>query len=80
MKKETAVKMIFESFFDMKWEDMQDWQKPVIFLQAKEMEKMYYTEFEVLQLLLKLRQTESYDSLYDWFQENKKQTFSANEK
>jgi hypothetical protein len=50
------------------------------FVIAKEMEKMYYTEFEVLQLLLKLRQTESYDSLYDWFQENKKQTFSANEK
>jgi hypothetical protein len=40
--------------------------------QAKEMEKMYYTEFEVLQLLLKLQQTESYDNLYDWFQENKK--------
>ena len=39
MKKETAVEMIFESFFDMKWEDMQDCQKPVIFLQAKEMEK-----------------------------------------
>jgi inosine/xanthosine triphosphate pyrophosphatase family protein len=39
MKKQTAVEMIFESFFDMKWEDMQDWQKPVIFLQAKEMEK-----------------------------------------
>jgi hypothetical protein len=72
MKKETAVEMIFESFFDMKWEDMQDCQKPVIFLQAKEMEKMYYTEFEVLQLLLKLQQTESYDNLYDWFQENKK--------
>jgi hypothetical protein len=37
--KQTAVEMIFESFFDMKWEDMQDSQKPVIFLQAKEMEK-----------------------------------------
>jgi hypothetical protein len=42
------------------------------FVIAKEMEKMYYTEFEVLQLLLKLQQTESYDNLYDWFQENKK--------
>ena len=49
-------------------------------IQAKEMEKMYYTEFEVLQLLLKLQQTESYDNLYDWFQENKKQTFNTNEK
>jgi hypothetical protein len=45
--------------------------------QAKEMEKEYYTEFEVLQLLLKLQQTESYDNLYDWFQENKKQTFNT---
>jgi hypothetical protein len=50
-----------------------------IYKQAKEMEKDYYTEFEVLQLLLKLRQTESYDSLYDWFQENKKQTFNTKE-
>jgi hypothetical protein len=40
--------------------------------QAKEIEKEYYTEFEVLQLLLKLQQTESYDNLYDWFEENKK--------
>jgi hypothetical protein len=47
--------------------------------QAKEMEKMYYTEFEVLQLLLKLQQTESYDNFYDWFQENKKQTFNTKE-
>ena len=47
--------------------------------QAKEMEKMYYTEFEVLQLLLKLQQTESYDNLYDWFEKNKKQTFNTKE-
>ena len=47
--------------------------------QAKEMEKEYYTEFEVLQLLLKLQQTESYDNLYDWFQENKKQIFKTKE-
>jgi hypothetical protein len=45
---------------------IEEWQ------QAKEMEKMHYTEFEVLQLLLKLQQTESYDNLCDWFQENKK--------
>jgi hypothetical protein len=43
--------------------------------QAKEMEKMHYTEFEVFQLLLKLQQTESYDDLYAWFQENKKTNF-----
>ena len=44
----------------------------ILLEQAKEMEKEYYTEFEVLQLLLKLQQTESYDNLYDWFEENKK--------
>jgi hypothetical protein len=47
--------------------------------QAKEKQKQYYTEFEVLQLLLKLQQTEPYDNLYDWFQENKKQTFNTKE-
>lgn len=31
-----------------------------------------YSEEEVLQLLLKLQQTEFYDNLYDWFQQNKK--------
>ena len=44
--------------------------------QAKEMEKeqknKMYNEIEVLQLLLKFHQTESFDSLYDWFQQNKK--------
>jgi hypothetical protein len=49
-----------------------------VFEQAKEMEKYYYTEFEVLQILLKLQQTQSYDNLYDWFQENKKQTYGGN--
>jgi hypothetical protein len=74
--KQTAVDFLMGKLFDpstMVAEQMQ-W-----FEEAKEMEKMYYTEFEVLQLLLKLQQTESYDNLYDWFQENKKQTFSTNE-
>ena len=31
-----------------------------------------YSETEVLQLLLKLQQTESYDNLYDWFEQVKK--------
>jgi len=35
------------------------------------LEKMY-SEREVLQLLLRLQQTESYDNLYDWFQQYKK--------
>ena len=31
-----------------------------------------YTEEEVLQLLLRLQQTESYDNLYEWFKQFKK--------
>ena len=31
-----------------------------------------YSETEVLQLLLKLHQTESFDNLYEWFEKNKK--------
>ena len=34
-----------------------------------------YTEFEVLQLLLKFHQTEYFDNLYDWFQQNKKKQY-----
>lgn len=34
--------------------------------------KTLYTEEEVLQLLLRLQQTESYDNLYDWFEQFKK--------
>lgn len=44
--------------------------------QAKEMERQelekMYSEEEVLQLLLRLQQTESYDNLYDWFEQFKK--------
>jgi hypothetical protein len=36
--------------------------------QLKEM----YSEEEVLQLLLRLQQTESYNNLYDWFEQFKK--------
>ena len=38
-------------------------------------EKMY-SEAEVLQLLLKLQQTESYDNLYDWFEQFKKKQYT----
>jgi hypothetical protein len=31
-----------------------------------------YSEIEVLQLLLRLQQTESYDNLYGWFEQFKK--------
>jgi hypothetical protein len=39
---------------------------------AKWQAKRMYSEGEVLQLLLRLQQTESYDNLYDWFQKYKK--------
>jgi hypothetical protein len=77
-KQPTAVEWLYNELFyflnaKSKFEDSDQ-----ILDKAKEMEKEYYTEFEVLQLLLKLQQTESYDNLYDWFQENKKQTYGGN--
>ena len=39
---------------------------------AKWQAKRMYSEEEVLQLLLRLQQTESYDNLYDWFEQYKK--------
>jgi hypothetical protein len=39
---------------------------------AKWQARRMYSEGEVLQLLLRLQQTESYDNLYDWFQQYKK--------
>jgi hypothetical protein len=46
----------------------------ILLEQAKEMEKEQqgYSETEVLQLLLRLQQTESYNNLYEWFEQNKK--------
>ena len=39
---------------------------------AKWQQERSYSEEEVLQLLLRLQQTESYDNLYDWFEQFKK--------
>ncbi len=39
---------------------------------AKWQQEKMYSEEEVLQLLLRLQQTESYDNLYDWFEQFKK--------
>ena len=39
---------------------------------AKWQQERMYSEEEVLQLLLRLQQTESYDNLYDWFEQFKK--------
>ena len=74
--KQTAVEWLQEQLnTDMK--TMQGHIIQDLLEQAKEMEKeqknKMYNEIEVLQLLLKFHQTESFDSLYDWFQQNKKQ-------
>jgi hypothetical protein len=39
---------------------------------AKWQAERMYSETEVLQLLLRLKQTESYDNLYEWFEKFKK--------
>jgi hypothetical protein len=39
---------------------------------AKWQAERMYSEQEVLQLLLRLKQTESYDNLYEWFEQFKK--------
>ena len=39
---------------------------------AKRQQERSYSEEEVLQLLLRLQQTESYDNLYSWFEQFKK--------
>jgi len=41
-------------------------------INEKPKQERMYSEEEVLQLLLRLQQTESYDNLYDWFEQNKK--------
>ena len=38
----------------------------------KPKQERMYSEEEVLQLLLRLQQTESYDNLYEWFEQFKK--------
>ena len=39
---------------------------------AKWQQERMYSETEVLQLLLRLQQTESYDNLHEWFEQFKK--------
>jgi hypothetical protein len=39
---------------------------------VKWQQERMYSETEVLQLLLRLQQTESYNNLYEWFEQNKK--------
>ena len=40
--------------------------------EINKLKETLYTEAEVLQLLLRLQQTESYDNLYDFFKQFKK--------
>jgi hypothetical protein len=48
-------------------------QVPISVLRyISELEERSYSETEVLQLLLRLQQTESYNNLYEWFEQNKK--------
>ena len=72
--KQTAVEWLEEQIRKEKYEEDIDWDG--LFKQAKQMEKeqknQMYNETEVLQLLLKLHQTESFDNLKEWFEQNKK--------
>ena len=60
----------------VKWEDILEVLKVGVLtghkFGAKWQAERMYSEEEVLQLLLRLQQTESYDNLYDWFEQNKK--------
>jgi hypothetical protein len=73
---EEAVKTYYEENIDQsniprehyEWE-IQDLMSGFAY---KWQQERSYSEGEVLQLLLRLQQTESYDNLYDWFQQYKK--------
>ncbi len=53
-------------------EDVLEEERSIFIAGAKWQQERSYSETEVLQLLLKLQQTESYDNLYDWFEQFKK--------
>jgi hypothetical protein len=75
--KQTAVEWLENEFQEI-CKDFGGLHKDFIerFYQAKEIDKeqknQMYNETEVLQLLLKLHQTESFDNLKEWFEQNKK--------
>jgi hypothetical protein len=76
---EEAVKTYYEENIDQsniprehyEWE-IQDLMLGFAYKWQQEQDKKGYSEEEVLQLLLTLQQTESYNNLYDWFEQNKK--------
>lgn len=70
LNKETLEEaMIKNGYHDRKNDTL--WREGVNFGTKWQAERMY-SEEEVLQLLLRLQQTESYDNLYDWFEQFKK--------
>ncbi len=47
MKQQTAVEWLFEQFFKVKWDSMKG-NRPIIFEQAKEMEKEQITDSYIM--------------------------------
>ena len=65
----TELEEVAERLHPEEW----DWREREIFKDgAKWQQERSYSEEEVLQLLLRLQQTEYYDNLYDWFKQFKK--------
>ena len=52
--------------------EIKEWFLEALQIGAELQAEKMYSEEEVLQLLLRLQQTESYDNLYDWFEQFKK--------
>ena len=72
MNKET-IEEAAESYAG-KWNDLENQFKlsSCFIAGANYQAEKMYSEEEVLQLLLRLQQTESYDNLYEWFEQFKK--------
>ena len=70
---ETPVEWIYRNLLENPISIQDVEYNEAVFHNAKEMEnEQCYSETEVLQLLLRLQQTESYNNLYEWFEQNKK--------
>jgi len=71
MKKETLEEAAIEYSIDTQGYERESYVE--VFTEgAKYQAQRMYSEEEVLQLLLRLKQTESYDNLYEWFEQFKK--------
>jgi hypothetical protein len=70
---ETPVEWIYRNLLENPISIQDVEYNEAVFHNDKEMEnEQCYSETEVLQLLLRLQQTESYNNLYEWFEQNKK--------